>query len=351
MRIKAEMAFDLLEAELEVMDRNAQSEILGGEYEWWIVNDQVYYREGGQDTWNYWQSLNDAIIYASGNGSGYGSGNGSGGYGSSGDGFNSQFSSCGYPDAPGASGSFYTWYNDHYRGNNNDGGYSAPNSSGRDFVDNGVAANPYDLKFQKINGQDYISYDNGASWEKLLDEVTIHGKADQNMTAWDLGWEWLTGVGPRDRTFVDGDLLTEQLKQHSHIEDTRNLIRSRLSNGITDPIANNYSLDGVDGVPKYFGDYSNLLSGGNTGNLAVTYLGSYELNYKIDHLEGDYATVTFTAFNRSTIGSATHPPIIGYTPAWSEYIGTPLNEFFSQSGEPLSETTQTFTWTENIKYK
>ena len=116
MRIKAEMAFDLLEAELEVLDRNAQSEILGGEYEWWIVNDQVYYREGGADVWTCWQSLNDAIIYASGNGSGYGSGNGSGGYGSSGDGFNSQFSSCGYPDAPGASGSFYTWYDTHYRG-------------------------------------------------------------------------------------------------------------------------------------------------------------------------------------------------------------------------------------------
>ena len=107
MRIKAEMAFDLLEAELEVMDRNARSEILGGEYEWWIVNDQVYYREGGADTWNYWQNLHDAVIY----GSGYNSG-----YGSSGDGFNDNYSSCGYPDAPGASGSFYTWYDTHYRG-------------------------------------------------------------------------------------------------------------------------------------------------------------------------------------------------------------------------------------------
>ncbi|TDE13395.1 hypothetical protein [Dyadobacter psychrotolerans] len=324
---------------MEVLDSVAQSEILGGEYEWWVMGNDIYFKEQGNDTWNYWQNLNDVNIYASGNG-----------YGSSGDGFNNGYSSCGYPDAPGASGSFNAWYDEHYRGNNNDGGYSAPNSFGRDFVDNGVAANPNDLKFQKVNGQDYISYDNGASWEKLLGEVTIHGKADQNMTAWDLGWEWLTGVGPRDRTFVDGDLLTEQLKQHSHIEDTKNKIRLDISQGIPSG-ENDYNLSGVDGVPKYFGDYSNLISGGNTGNLAVTYLGSYDLKYVVNSVDGDYATVTFTVNNASTIASATHPPVIGYTPEWNEYIGTPLNDLFSQSGAPMSQTTQTFIWTENIKWR
>ena len=155
MRIKAEMAFDLLEAELEVMDRNARSEILGGEYEWWIVNDQVYYREGGQDTWNYWQNLHDAVIH----GSGYNSG-----YGSSGDGFNNNYSSCGYPDAPGASGSFYTWYDEHYRGNGNDG------------ISHQVE------KFKDVQDAASLAVSNGTAWKEFYGVLgTINTNTVVNM--------------------------------------------------------------------------------------------------------------------------------------------------------------------------
>lgn len=57
---------------------------------------------------------------------------------------------------------------------------------------------------------------------------------------------------------------------------------------------------------------------------------------------------TFSCFNPSTIESATHPPIIGYT-QWSNSVGEPLNDFFSSG--PFSKTILIFDWGETIKYK
>ncbi len=48
----------------------------------------------------------------------------------------------------------------------------------------------------------------------------------------------------------------------------------------------------------------------------------------------------------SSIASATHPPVIGYTNWWSNYIGNPLNNFFSSG--PMSATTQNFDFHENL---
>jgi hypothetical protein len=101
-------------------------------------------------------------------------------------------------------------------------------------------------------------------------------------------------------------------------------------------------------VPKYFRDYSTLLTGGLTGNLAVTYLGSYNLHYSVTSIDDQNgtATVNFQAKNPSTITSALRPPVIGYTQWWNQNVGTPLNSFFSTG--PLSPTVQNFNWTETI---
>lgn len=110
----------------------------------------------------------------------------------------------------------------------------------------------------------------------------------------------------------------------------------------------NYKLGGLQGVPKYFSDYSTLLTGGLTGNLAVTYLGSYDLQYNVLSVSGNSALVQFLVTNSSTISSATHPPVIGYTNWWNNNIGKPLDNLFSSG--PMSKTTQTFTWTETIRW-
>ncbi|MCI0541213.1 MAG: RHS repeat-associated core domain-containing protein, partial [Verrucomicrobiales bacterium] len=180
---------------------------------------------------------------------------------------------------------------------------------------------------------------------------------DDDSSPWLLGWEWLTGTGPDRHDFVNGDNFTELLKQHQHIENLRKTLREQLAaqcakcdtSGLTgnDP----YQLSGLQGVPKYLQDYSTLLTGGLTGNLAVTFLGGYQLSYDTQRVlcRKGIAVVHFHVYNASTVESATHPPVIGYTQWWSDWIGKPLNEFFSSG--PLSKTEQTFDWTENLGFK
>ncbi len=102
-----------------------------------------------------------------------------------------------------------------------------------------------------------------------------------------------------------------------------------------------YNLGGLQGVPKYLRDYSTVFTGGMSGNLAVTYLGSYGLKYSVT---GD--TLNIYVWNVSSIESATHPPVIGYTNWWHTYIVDPLNNSFSSG--PMSPTKQTFTFHQNL---
>lgn len=152
------------------------------------------------------------------------------------------------------------------------------------------------------------------------------------MSPWRLGWEWLTGSGPRSRTFSDGDAFTELLRDHKNIQS---LVREANSPNrwIPDVGKWDYSVGGVDGVALYLHDYSNWFTGGRTGNLAVTFLGSYDVDYRI---AGPTLHVHVT--NTSSIQSATHPPIIGYTRWWGNNIGDPLDRAFSSGA--MSKTTQ-----------
>ena len=168
----------------------------------------------------------------------------------------------------------------------------------------------------------------------------------RNVTPWDVGVEWLTGRGPRDRIFGDDDYFTKLLKQHDHIEDTRNMLINNFQNGDFGPGRNDYGLDGVLGVGKYIKDYSTLATGGLTGNLAVTYLGSYKLSYNVLSTNKNPAEVQFRIYNESTAASGFRPPVIGYWPIWINHISPAINRRF-QTG-PMSKTTQTFIWTETI---
>ena len=181
-------------------------------------------------------------------------------------------------------------------------------------------------------------------------DAAAPNNAGNNTSAWELGVQWLTGNGPRQQNFKDGDPMTALLQQHSHVQDTRTMIANNIANGGDLKGSKNYDLGGIAGVSKYLKDYSTLATGGLTGNLAVTYLGSYNLDYNVTgiNLENGTATVQFHVTNDSTINSATHPPWIGYTQTWNTYIGQPLNNFFSSG--PMSKTSQDFQWTETIKW-
>jgi len=157
-------------------------------------------------------------------------------------------------------------------------------------------------------------------------------------TPWQVGVEWLSGQGPRIHHFKDGDPFTELLRHHEHIQQLINQICA----GTRGPKGkDDYDLSGLGGIPKYLKDYSTLATGGLTGNLAVTYLGSYNLTYEVSD-----GVLTIHVYNASTIASATHPPYIGYTPWWNKHIGKPLNNLLS-SGR-MSKTEQYFDFHENL---
>jgi hypothetical protein len=66
-----------------------------------------------------------------------------------------------------------------------------------------------------------------------------------------------------------------KLRKHDDIAETRGLIASGFANNklaLNRPYTHNYALGGFSGVPKYLRDYSTLLTGGLTGNIALTYL-------------------------------------------------------------------------------
>jgi hypothetical protein len=83
------------------------------------------------------------------------------------------------------------------------------------------------------------------------------------------------------------------------------------------------------------------LTGGLTGNLAVTYLGSYQVEYALTN-----STLDILVYNSSSIASALRPPVIGYTDWWKTNVGGPLNSFFSSG--PLSPTVQYIHFHESI---
>ena len=169
-------------------------------------------------------------------------------------------------------------------------------------------------------------------------------------TPWDVGVEWLTGQGTRHHEFRENDPFTELLQEHEHLDDVRLTIAQRVLEENYRPSEMDYYLGGLQGVPKYARDYSTLFTFGQAGNLAVTYLGSYDLNFYIVSVDSGKGTaeILFNVENESTLASATHLPVIGYTDFYLEVIA-PWTDSLRPTG-PMSRVTQSFWWYETINY-
>ncbi|SMP21104.1 hypothetical protein [Chryseobacterium profundimaris] len=181
------------------------------------------------------------------------------------------------------------------------------------------------------------------------DKTGYNPPSNKDITPWQLGVEWLSGNGPRHRDFTNGDLMTEMLRKHGHVQNTRDIILSKAKNaeGFLSG-TNSYKLGGIKGVGLYLKDYSTLLTGGLTGNLAVTYLGSYDLKWTAA-IYNKTIVVSFNVENSSTMQSASRPPIVGYLPIWQKTAGKTINEKFKSGWG--SKTTQSFNWTEVLYLK
>lgn len=219
-----------------------------------------------------------------------------------------------------------------------------------------------DLMTAWQNGQSFGLFNNGSimSWwtdadgaqygqYNMLKLANENYPSNKEITPWQLGVEWLSGNGPRHRDFTNGDLMTEMLRKHSHVQVTRDIILSKMALGKTSLNgSNSYKLGGIRGIGLYLKDYSTLLTGGRTGNLAVTYLGSYNLKYTAAAYHNTII-VSFNVENSSTMQSASRPPVLGYLPIWQQTAGKIINEKFETGWG--SKTTQSFNWTEILYLK
>ena len=167
-----------------------------------------------------------------------------------------------------------------------------------------------------------------------------------NTNFYQMGAQWLTGLGPRHHDFGPDDPATQILRQHDHIQGIRDKIAaSPPPVGLAND--GSYSLKGWQGIPEFLKDYSAVPTGGATGNLAAAYLGSYPLKYTVKGIGKDgVATVDFDASNTSSLASALHIPVAGYTPTAIHHLDPVINGLVPRG--PGSLTTQRFQWTERI---
>ncbi len=195
---------------------------------------------------------------------------------------------------------------------------------------------------QVLNYLEWGNYDGERTLEYSSSEP------NETISPWGLGVEWLTGEGERTRTFVEGDYFTELLREHSHIEEAKLKIALEIKRGKNYGDIS-YSLRGAIGVWKYIVDYSTLFTGGLTGNLAVTYLGSHSIKWSLIKRNGNVFTVLFETTNNSTLESATRFPIFGYSSYWKSTVGNFMNSLVSSGA--MSKTSQKIVWTEEITIK
>jgi hypothetical protein len=218
-------------------------------------------------------------------------------------------------------------------------GYNAPRS---------IALGVYSLSNNSFSfGSANFGSELYGPWNIPVAQGPPGAASSKGVTPFQVGVEWLTGTGPRHRDFTNGDVFTEMLRQHENVLNTLATIPEMIANGIMRGNAP-YSLSGIQGVGKYLKDYSTLATGGLTGNLAVTYLGSYNLAWKVTEVNGNSATVEFLVNNSSTIQSATRPPVLAYYSWWQNSVGSWINS--SISSGPMSPTTQTFRWIETVRW-
>ena len=214
-----------------------------------------------------------------------------------------------------------------------------------------------------VNLYEFVGNDGVNKWDYLGQLILNYTPPpNSSVTPFELGIEWLTGLGPRSREFKDGDAFAEQMRSHNHIQikikEVADTVTSKCNSdckysGQYSPSVStsSYKLGGVEGVAKYLGDYSNLLTFGNFGNLAVTFSGSYRATFTVKNIDccNNTADLKIVTTNSSSASSALRPPVLGYTDWWLTNVGSVINQLF-QSG-PGSITTQEVTLTETLTLK
>ncbi|MFJ9666836.1 hypothetical protein ACIRPP_19880 [Streptomyces sp. NPDC101219] len=159
-----------------------------------------------------------------------------------------------------------------------------------------------------------------------------------------LGWDWVTGDGPRHRDYSYGDEMTELIRSSKSMEQLRldTLEQWRSSGQPQGSVAYSISESGKLGAFKKLvtADIPAILTG-DRDHLGEAFTGSYNLNYTVKGQDPDGSVVVeYTLKNNTSNESFLH--YIGYYD-W-------LEKFNREKGV-FSSVDQEIVWTERIAAK
>ncbi len=190
----------------------------------------------------------------------------------------------------------------------------------------------------RINGGEWGSVYLGYSASDVF-----YTTSNKTVTPWQVGWEWLSGTGPRRREFHDGDNFAEQIRSHSSFQETLNTAKYNYWLMAQSKGSRTHSLSEIEGTGQFIKDIATVLTAGKYGNLTATFLGSYNTSWVVNPESG---IITFTLENYTTMESASRPPYIGYSAWWQKSVGAAINNYFNKGWG--SRTSQIITLTESI---
>lgn len=215
----------------------------------------------------------------------------------------------------------------------------------------------------------------------VLNFVNRHngiGAFNNPTNGWELGYNWLLGVGPRNDSFGQNDAATKEVQQDWAVQQARITIANDVSSG-ADGVGSNINVSHHLGGGGFGNDLSNLGKDFNffhglkdinplqglaspdfvpdnpsTGNSMSAFLGSYTMNAKVDGInrKAGTVTVTFSLKNTTDVESGFRPPPIpligGYSNFYKNNFGPAAQSLFPSG--PMSPITENMTWTETFSY-
>ncbi|MFD7320992.1 LamG-like jellyroll fold domain-containing protein [Streptomyces sp. NPDC059875] len=180
---------------------------------------------------------------------------------------------------------------------------------------------------------------------------TLFGTS-RDPSAFDLGYDWVSGKGPKHRVLDGNSRFTKTLKEHAHVDYTKDAIAKDLGSGKLKAGDKWHEKPYRLGQDDEEGKSWVKLVRDFTTNTSAAYLGSYTLKYQVLSVNAKTgkATVGFKVHNNSTIFSASRP-----SPGWGGYsdwyekkAGQPLNQHYATGR--YSAKSQDIVWSEEISF-
>ncbi|MBI3820931.1 MAG: hypothetical protein HY286_19760, partial [Planctomycetes bacterium] len=177
---------------------------------------------------------------------------------------------------------------------------------------------------------------------------------DNTTTPW-LGWEFVSGSGPKNHTYLDGSSMVLQMRSHEFIVNLQKEHANKLSDKCKiECLPDSYSFSNY--YTATWNDF--LFPGKYPAGYLIFFLGSYELYgwvSEIDCCNGE-ANVAILVFNRTSLGSAATWPIgkSAIQEAWHAGMDQLANPPYLDAPSvhlPLQTTSQKIFWHEKVHFK